>query len=315
MTLAWIDWLNIAILLVAVAGLGWYTHAHLGVQARIRRRLQTVARGPNADISSENALTVRERSVRVLSALGRHLPVFNSSQRREMRGKLVSAGYRQAAALPVLMGAAIATGLLVALLVIFLLWPHLEAAGMALKLGSAVIGLHFGMLLPRIVLDKLVQRRQIAIANSFPDALDLMVVCANSGLGLNATIQRVAVELELLAPELSDEFTLTAAQLQASGDVSQILQQMADRIAMDSIRSLASTLNQSRQYGTPISEALRILSASERTARRMRTEEAAAKLATKMTLPMMLFILPTVLLIVAGPAVLGLINSFGALSK
>ncbi len=84
---------------------------------------------------------------------------------------------------------------------------------------------------------------------------------------------------------------------------------------MDSVRSLASTLSQSRQYGTPISEALRILSASERTARRMRTEEAAAKLSTKMTLPMMLFILPTVLLIVAGPAVLGLINSFGALSK
>ncbi len=220
-----IDWLNIVILLLALAGLGWYARTQLGVRARIRRRLETVAQGPNADISSHSALTVRERSVQLLSAMGRRLPVFNGSQRREMRGKLVSAGYRQAVALPVLMGTAIATGLLLVLLVAFVLWPRLEAAGMTLKLTSAGFGLYLGLLLPRIVLDKLVQRRQLAIANSFPDALDLMVVCANSGLGLNATIQRVAQELEFLAPELSDEFTLTAAQLQISGDASQVLRQ------------------------------------------------------------------------------------------
>ncbi|RTZ45351.1 type II secretion system F family protein [Candidimonas sp. SYP-B2681] len=315
MTLSWTDWLNVAILMLGLVALGVYTHTRLGVRTRIRKRLQTVVQGPTADISSRDATTLREHSVQLLSALGRRLPIFNGSQRREMRGKLVSAGYRQAGALPVLMGIAIATGLILSLLTVFLLWPKLEAGGTMLKMASAILGLYLGLLLPRIALDKLVRRRQLAIANSFPDALDLMVVCANSGLGLNAIIQRVAHELEFLAPELSDEFTLTAAQLQMSGDASAVLYEMAERIALDSVRSLASTLSQSRQYGTSISEALRILSTSERTARRMRTEEAAAKLSTKMTLPMMLFILPTVLLIVAGPAVLGLINSFGSLSK
>jgi tight adherence protein C len=137
-----------------------------------------------------------------------------------------------------------------------------------------------------------------------------MVVCTNSGLGLNAAFQRVAQEMEFLAPELADELKLTSGQLQLSGDVSDVLHQLAERIGLQSIRSLVSTLIQSRQFGTPIGQALRVLSRSERTARLLRTEEAAAKLATKITVPMMLFILPTVLIVAAGPAVLQVMKAF-----
>lgn len=315
MQLSIIDWVNISVILLAGCGVAWLIAADIGSRSRIRRRLQVAAQGPHTDISALSDRSLRDRLVKTLSSIGKRLPVFNGSQRKEMRSKLVAAGYRQSGALPVLMGSAVTCGLLCTALVVVLVWPHIVAAGTTLQLIIAFAALYVGLLLPRMVLDKMVHARQEAISNSFPDALDLMVVCANAGLGMTATVQRVAQELEFLAPELSDEFNLTAAQLQVSGDVSKVLTDMAERIDMDSVRSLASTLTQSRQYGTPISEALRVLAASERTARRMRTEEAAGKLATKMTLPMMIFILPTVLLIVGGPAVLGLIQSFSRMGN
>ena len=304
---------SVVVLLLGVSALVVFAVAQFGARARIRRRLDVALRGRTDEQVSDRQLSLKEQLLAWLSALGRRLPLFNSSQRREMRGKLVSAGYRQSGALSVLMGTSVFFGLLVVLAAITLVWPRL-GDGQALYKGLIlVLGMYLGAMVPRIVVDKLVAKRQQAISDSFPDALDLMVVCANAGLGLNATILRVAQEIEFLAPELADEYSLTAAQLQVSGDTTEVLQNMADRIGLDSMRSLVSTLSQSRQYGTPVSEALRILAATERTARRMRTEEAAAKLATKITLPMMLFILPTVLLVVGGPAVIGLMGSLGAM--
>lgn len=304
------DWLNILTLIAALAGMGLYVHAEFGKGARARRRLQSAVEGSGDGLADAAAMSGSDRFWGTLTFLGQRIPLFNRSQRKEMRKKLTAAGYRQVMALPALMGAAGTTALLLGGLAALLFWKRLPDV-LSVRLGVMALAVYIGLLIPRIVLDKLVRRRQVAISNSFPDALDLMVICSSAGLGLNATIQRVAQELELLAPELTDEFSLTEAQLQLSGDTSAVLLEMAERIDLDSLRSLASTLAQSRQYGTPISEALRVLAASERTARRMRTEEAAAKLSTKMTLPIMLFILPTVLLIVGGPAVLGLMEAFG----
>ena len=309
------DILSIVILVLATLFVFWFLANEFGAKTRIKRRLETAAKSLETDISVSGSLSTRMRLIRAMSSLGRLAPIFNNSQRMEMRAKLTAAGYRQSVALTVLMGSAIATGIVFALFVVLIAWPLMDGVNAGLRIILLVAAFYVGTLVPRIVLDRLVLRRQLAIANSFPDALDLMVVCANAGLGMTATIQRVAQELEFLAPELSDEFNLTSAQLQVSGDVSQVLTDMAERINMDSVRSLASTLNQSRQYGTPISDALRVLAASERTARRMRTEEAAGKLATKITLPMMVFILPTVLLIIGGPAMMGLMQSFSKMTN
>lgn len=304
--------LNLIALAATFLVLGLYLQTELGKRARIRRRLQAAVQdaGGAGMAVAKQSYSPGQHLLRLLSFLGQRIPLFNSSQRKEMRKKLTAAGYRQSMALPVLMGISCTTALLLGGIATLLFWSRLPEI-MVLRLGMVGVAVYFGILLPRIVLDRLVQRRQLAISNSFPDALDLMVICANAGLGLNATIQRVAIEMELLAPELTDEFSLTAAQLQLSGDPAEVLQEMAERIDLDSLRSLASTLVQSRQYGTPISDALRVLAASERTARRMRTEEAAAKLSAKMTLPIMLFILPTVLLVMGAPAVLGMMAAFG----
>jgi len=127
---------------------------------------------------------------------------------------------------------------------------------------------------------------------------------------LNSALHRVAEELGMVAPEIADELRLTSHELQVSSDTVTVLERLADRVKLESVDSLVSTLVQSRQYGTAITQALRVLARSERTARLMRLEEQAAKLAVKITIPMMIFILPTVLIVGAGPAVLSLMDFF-----
>lgn len=307
-----LDGLSLVATILVICAAALYIYGRDGVRSRVSRRLSGTGHGVGKTDGQAAATTTNPLNAlgKLLQALGSRLPLFDAAQRKEMGRKLVSAGYRQAGALPALMGIAAGTALLFVSAVMALAWPNLHGQ-MALQAGSLILGGYLGLLLPRLVLDKLVTRRQRAIERNFPDALDLLVVCTNAGLGLNAALNRVAHELAFLAPELSDEISLTSGQLQLSGDTTEVLHQLADRIGLPSIRSLVSTLVQSRQFGTPIGQALRVLSRSERTARLMRTEEAAAKLATKITLPMMLFILPTVLIVAAGPSVLHLMQVFG----
>lgn len=308
-----LNWLGIAAIIAMCLGIWLCLNAHGSTHDRMKRRLKdTIEAGATTGGAGSAARTsagLAARLSRALQALGGIVPLFNAAQRAEMSHKLTSAGYRQANALPVLMGLAAGSAVLLAALAAVLLWPML-ADKMPLRMACLLGGGYLGLLLPRLVVDRLVKRRQKAIERNFPDALDLLVVCTNSGLGLNAALHRVAHELAFLAPELADELSLTAAQLQLSGDTAEVLHQLADRIGLASTRSLVSTLIQSRRFGTPIGQALRVLSRGERTARLMRTEEAAAKLAAKITVPMMIFILPTVLIVAAGPSVLHLMEMF-----
>lgn len=311
MALSSMDWLILAALLATIALGGLYLNARSSVRARLSQRLDHISsRNVGLGDTAQTRRGLLAALGRGFQAIGKSLPLSDAAQRAEMGRKLVSAGYRQPGALSLLMGLAVASAMLVAALIIVLAWPALSDYGLAARLGSLLFGVYLGLLLPRIVLDRLVLRRQKKIRRNFPDALDLLVVCTNSGLGLNASFQRVAQEMEFLAPELADELKLTSGQLQLSGDMADVLHQLAERIGLPSIRSLVSTLIQSRQFGTPIGQALRVLSRSERTARLLRTEEAAAKLATKITLPMMLFILPTVMIVAAAPAVMQVMKAF-----
>ncbi|MBV6272979.1 type II secretion system F family protein [Alcaligenaceae bacterium CGII-47] len=309
---ATVDWLSVATVLLALVAVFIYLLGRDGRRARLSRRLNqsTQPSGVAYDSAAQAPRGPLALMGRGLQTIGRMLPLFSAAQRSEMGHKLVAAGFRRPGALAVLMGVGVGCVTLTLVLVVTLLWPALTDNGLSLRIGSLLVGAYIGLLLPRLILDRLVIHRQKAIENHFPDALDLLVVCTNAGLGLNAALQRVADELEFLAPALADELALTSAQLQLSGEPAAVLHEMAERIGLASIRSLVTTLIQSRQFGTPIGQALRVLSQSERTARLMRTEAAAAKLAVKITIPMMLFILPTVLIVAAGPAVLTLIAAF-----
>ncbi|MDN5844251.1 MAG: type II secretion system F family protein [Alcaligenaceae bacterium] len=311
--LSLLDALSLAATVLALFAVGLYLHGRSGVQARLNQRLTRSTRAHGSLTPDEPSRTGLSSAVgNALQTVGRAVPLFSAGQRSEMAQKLISAGYRRPSALPIMVGLSAGVVVIMLALTVTLVWPHMEGANPGLRLGSLLIGAYLGMLLPRMVLDRMVIRRQKAIQRSFPDALDLLVVCTNAGLGLNAALQRVAEELEFMAPQLADELALTSGQLQLSGDPNIVLRQFAERVGLAPIRSLVSTLIQSRQFGTPIGHALRVLAQGERTARLMRTEEAAAKLATKITLPMMIFILPTVMIVAGGPAAL---NLMAALAK
>jgi len=143
-----------------------------------------------------------------------------------------------------------------------------------------------------------------------PDALDLMVICAEAGLSLDATLNRISHELEASWPELAEEFGITAAELTFLPDRRQAFDNLNARTNMASIRGVVNTLLQTAKFGTPLAHSLRVLAAEFRDARMIRAEEKAARLPALLTVPLILFILPTLFIVLLGPAALGIIDTF-----
>ncbi|HYC05622.1 MAG TPA: type II secretion system F family protein [Azospirillaceae bacterium] len=166
-----------------------------------------------------------------------------------------------------------------------------------------------GLLLPRVFLVNQAQKRQAAIRKALPDGFDLLVICAEAGLSLDAALDRVARETGQSAPELSDEVALTALELSFLPDRSKALSGLAERVPLPGIRALVNTFAQTERYGTPLAQALRVLSAELRDERMMKAEEKAARLPAVMTVPMVVFILPPLFIVLIGPAILRTIDS------
>jgi tight adherence protein C len=155
---------------------------------------------------------------------------------------------------------------------------------------------------PDIWLKNKIQKRTHAIRKGLPDALDLLVICAEAGLTVDAAFSRVAKELGKAYPELGDEFALTSIELGFLTDRRSAFENLATRIDLDSIRGVVTTMIQTEKYGTPLASALRVLSAEFRNERMMRAEEKAARLPAIMTVPLILFILPVLFVVILGPA-------------
>lgn len=172
-----------------------------------------------------------------------------------------------------------------------------------LLMGALMVGIVFG-LLPSLFLRKAKERRMKSMSRSLPDALDLFVICAEAGLSLDATFERVSTELSEAHPDLADEFGLTSVELGFMPDRSKALQALAERCQLQGVRSLVSTLVQTERYGTPLAVSMRVLSAEMRNERMMKAEEKAARLPAIMTVPMILFILPPLFIVLIGPAIL-----------
>ncbi|MFN3620329.1 type II secretion system F family protein [Sphingorhabdus sp.] len=161
-----------------------------------------------------------------------------------------------------------------------------------------------------IYLTNLVTKRTAAIRKGLPDALDLLVICAEAGLTVDTAFNRVAKELGRGYPELGDEFTLTAIELGFLTERRTAFENLAYRVNLDSIRGVVTTMIQTEKYGTPLASALRVLSAEFRNDRMMRAEEKAARLPAIMTVPLILFILPTLFIVILGPAACSISDAF-----
>ncbi len=193
----------------------------------------------------------------------------------------------------------------------------IAAGGLSSHGGSQVLPLSMvaamcavGWMVPQFVLRSLVKRHAKAAANGLPDALELLVVCVEAGLSLEDGIDRIIGELELSQPALAAELALTSADLKILPSRDQALANLAQRVNIPSVRSVVATLSQTLRYGTPLAQAMRVVAAEMRTTALIDLEERANRLPAIMTVPMMLFIMPTIFLIVGGPAVLRLIDSF-----
>lgn len=165
-----------------------------------------------------------------------------------------------------------------------------------------------GSLSPDYVLRKVTDRRLGAIRRALPDVFDLLVICAEAGLSLDAAFERVSREMGEGCPVLAEEIGLTAVELGFLPDRNKALQGFAERVPLPGVRSLVTTLAQTERYGTPLAQALRVLSAEMRTERMLKAEEKAARLPAVMTVPMMIFILPPLFVVLVGPAVLRIID-------
>ena len=155
---------------------------------------------------------------------------------------------------------------------------------------------------PDLWLKNRITKRSAAIRKGLPDALDLLVICAEAGLTVDAAFSRVARELGKAYPELGDEFALTSIELGFLNERRLAFENLAMRIDLEAVRGVVTTMIQTEKYGTPLASALRVLSGEFRNERMMRAEEKAARLPAIMTVPLILFILPTLFIVILGPA-------------
>jgi tight adherence protein C len=224
----------------------------------------------------------------------------------ELELTLVTSGFRAENAIGLFVGSKIL--LLVGLTGAAFLFLHgnpdvlMRNAGM----GAAAVA---GLLIPDKIVRNIRASYRTKIERGLPDALDMMVICAQAGLGLEPAIARVAAEIGYAHPEIAREFAQTASEMQVQADSRVSLQRLGERTGVEGLRRLTTTLVQSVQYGTPLSDAMRGLAVEMRQELLTAFEERAARLSVFLTLPMIAFILPSVMIVVGGPAVIGLFKS------
>jgi tight adherence protein C len=290
---------------------GWWMVRYGGRRGRIAQRARAVAFNrsvsgvpPDADADR----TLIGRMLPRLAAMGDRVPWFDARHRLHLRQQMIRAGYRSRNAASVLLGAKLFVGLVGAVMML-MFGARVPAVGQYLAVRGAMMLAAFmmGLIFPEYVIAFLSKRRSKVIGSCFPDALDLLVICTNAGNSLAVAIRRVADEMVTICPPLASEFSLTADELKISGDTTRALLGLVERVDLPAMRALVSALTQSMRYGTPITQALRTLSRSERLSHMVALEEQAAKLAPKMVVPMILFVLPAVCAIAAGPAVIQLL--------
>lgn len=247
--------------------------------------------------------------VQALVWLGRLLarpPLFSPRTIAELRETLVVNGFRGERALAVFLGAKVFAVIVIPLAFWFGFGAS-GADGLALTLVT-VLGAIIGLLLPDAVVRRLRQRYLAQLERGLPDGLDMMVICAEAGLGMETALARVAEEMRPANPVVAEEFRLTLAEMAVLNDRRQALLNLGERTGLDTLKRFSSTLVQALQYGTPLATALRTLAAEMRQDALTRFEARAARLPVLLTMPLVFFILPTVFLVVAGPAVLSVLR-------
>ena len=241
------------------------------------------------------------------------LKVLQASQVHAVQQRLAQAGIRKKElAYTVIFARMVAPIVLGAIAAVVIYWVNYFPEWSSFKrFGGFAAMAVLGYKLPDLIVNNLVGKRTHAVRKGLPDALDLLVICAEAGLTVDAAFNRVAKELGRAYPELGDEFALTSIELAFLPERRQAFENLAYRVNLDSIKGVVTTMIQTERYGTPLASALRVLSAEFRNERMMRAEEKAARLPAIMTIPLILFILPVLFIVILGPAACDIADAFG----
>ncbi len=275
---------------------------------RLKRLGETTATGvPNTGAVSDVRRTT-ELAERIASPLNKILPP-SAAEAKKLQKQLMQAGFRSPNApityRAIQLFALVAFPACVAIVCALFGRPPSTAA--LWILSSFVVG----FFLPRYVLKRMILSRQQRVRWGLADALDLMVISVEAGLGLNAAMMKVASELKVVHPDISEEFELANLEIRVGREREEALRNLADRTGVKDIRSLVAMLIQTDRFGTSIARAIRAFSDSLRTKRRQRAEQAAQKAAVKLLFPLACFLFPTLFIAILGPAVLTLMDTLG----
>jgi tight adherence protein C len=246
-------------------------------------------------------------SVGFLRNLVEKLKLTRGAEAEKNADLLTQAGWRSREALVVYVSIRLILPCVLTSLAIILGAPFITGFQEGMLGGSTAIVATY---LPPFVLKRLIKARHARFQRALPDALDLLMICAESGLGVDGAFARVAREFRRFMPEMSDELHLTALELGFLPNRRDAFVNLGRRVNIVGVRSLVNTLAQTERYGTPLVQALRVLAAEMREERMLKAEEKAAKLPAIMTIPMIVFILPSMFLVMVGPAVVQVIAAF-----
>ena len=294
LVLAIVLFITIAIAVFALAAAAFAPSSVLGSRLR--------ALGWQSEAESAKP-PIRERIEQALDPLSKALPL-SPAEVSKARGWLIQAGYREARHVSMYVGSRILCALLGFATVIAI--SGFDSLVLLVGVGG------FGFFLPRFILKRMIAERQRRIKVGLPDALDLAVICVEAGLALDQAMMRVGEDLRHAHPELSAEFHLVNLEMRAGKLRVEALHNLAARTGVDDVRQLVATLVQTDRFGTSVAQALRVHSDSLRTERRQRAEEQAAKTSVKMIVPLVLFILPSILVVTLGPAIIQLYRTLTA---
>ncbi len=297
------NYLYLALIFIAVATASYGIGLLIGRPGSVRHRLRDVEPSvPGTDKGAAGARW-RDAALRAAKPISR-LAATSEAETTQLRTRFMQAGFRHASAPVIYFAAKAALAVFLPLAaVMFVDLKTLDVLGLgpiASLLGLAAIGYY----LPNGVLARLVAHRRRELFESFPDAVDLIIVCVEAGLSLDMAIARAAQEMELRSPALAEELKLVGVELRIGATRERALRNLATRSGVEEMSSFVAMMLQADRFGTSIADSLRVQADALRTRRRLRAEEAAAKLPVKLLFPLVFCIFPSLLLVLLGPAMI-----------
>jgi len=285
--------------MIVFAALAFSVWQFISPKRSARDRLEELTGGPKKEVERD---VVGER---IAERLARFAQPESEEEQNILRQKLVQAGYRTRTAPQVFNAIRVSAALILPLVAA----PFAATMSLSTMAFAVVSGAAIGYYGPLLVLNSNISARQTKILKPLPDALDLLVTSVEAGLGLDAAFRRVAEEIEGAAPELSFEFQMVNHEISAGISRVDALRRLQERTGMDEMKSLVNMLTQAERFGTSIARSLRVHSDITRQKRMARAEEEAAKVSPKLTVVMILFLMPCLMIVLLGPAIVNVLNS------